>query len=99
PVWSPPAPVSADTGSASYVDVVVDDGRLIAVWESNTSVVRSATSDDGGRTWSEPVAVSTSGLFVSRPKIVAHDDGVTVVWGQLEPALDPGLQWSVWAAT
>ena len=89
--WSAPVRVAPDAAaSARHPQVLAEPGgRLVAIWswkrlkaaDANLQL-RSATSEDGGRTWSAPVAVDAfPAAMMARPRLGLTAGGTTrAVW-------------------
>jgi hypothetical protein len=64
------------------------NGRLFCVWaelESDEWFVAGSSSDDSGRTWSDPVRITSDGQLLAEPRLVASGDTCLVVWQSREP--------------
>jgi len=70
---------------AFYSPVLESDGRdrFWAVWlglKNGRSSVYTSRSVDGGKTWTDPVALSGQSISVFRPRLLRSGDRVLVVW-------------------
>jgi hypothetical protein len=95
--WAPELIASPDAMTLSLVWPALD--------AQNTVAARTATSADGGATWTQPVDASPVGTNVTEPQIAGSSDGqrLTVMWYETPPTQtllraavsgDAGKTWS-----
>ena len=85
--WGPTTNLSAAGGSASEVQITgsTDGTKLTAIWRRYiypNRVIQTASSTDGGITWSDPVDLSAPDPNIARPQITSSADGtkLTAIW-------------------
>jgi hypothetical protein len=81
--WSDPVTLSA--GHVGFAPCIrgSGNGRLFCVWtglEADEWFISGSVSDDSGRTWSDPVRITSDGQLVAEPRLVASGDTCLVVW-------------------
>ncbi|MEP0825795.1 MAG: hypothetical protein HRF40_09935 [Nitrososphaera sp.] len=81
--------VSANTGRSVNAAIAAQGSRVYAVWEDDTSGqsgIMFAKSDDGGKTFGEPVTIGQpeAGGFVQDPDIAVSGNNVYVVWADYD---------------
>ncbi len=82
--WDSPVTV-ADVGS--NVDVATDGTTVTAVWRGSDGLnarIQSATSADGGSTWTTPVTLSAEGDDARAPRVVTDGTTVTAIWQRFD---------------
>ncbi len=81
--WGPAVTLS-DPGQDAYDPRVVTDGStLTAVWfrsDGSNGRIQSASSTDGGATWSAPVTLSDPGQDAYFPQVVTDGSTLTAAW-------------------
>jgi hypothetical protein len=106
--WSTPVDVSTADGYAEDSQVTVDAaGNAIAIWrrdDASNNNVQSASSSDGGVTWSIPVDVSAADDSAGSPQVSLGAAGrVFAIWRgndgsdsivQFASSSDGGVTWS-----
>jgi hypothetical protein len=81
--WSEPVTLSAGHVGFTPVIKASGNGRLFCVWtelESDEWFIAGSVSDDSGRTWSDPIRMTSDGQMVAEPRLVASGDTCLVVW-------------------
>jgi hypothetical protein len=81
--WSEPVTISADHVGFAPCIKASGNGRLFCVWtelEQDEWFIAGSCSNDSGRTWSDPVRVTSDGGLVAEPRLVASGDTCLVVW-------------------
>jgi hypothetical protein len=67
-----------------HPDIAVSDGHEVAaVWDAHTEgglAIFTATSIDGGKTWTEPRRLSKERASASHPRIVSTARGFRAFW-------------------
>ncbi len=107
--WDPAVDLSDATHSANYPHVAssADGNTLAVVWNTyrggSSRVVQSATSTNGGATWSAPADLSTEGYWSTEAQLAVSADGTTAtaVWSlnktdyivQSATSTDSGATW------
>lgn len=106
PVWNSPVTLSDAGRQASEPQLVTNGSMITAVWtrdDGSTPRIQSAVSTDAGLTWSEPVSLSSVGLYGAKPQVASDGTTVTVVWEadntvttgiQSASSADGGVTWS-----
>ena len=96
---------SEDCWPSPQVTSSGDGTRVAVVWQrsvdSDTTLVQTAASADGGTSWSSPVSLSTAGYRAS-PKVASSADGtrLTAVWNQaVIRGEDQPIDYSIQAAS
>lgn len=85
--WSEPITLSTDHIGFAPCVRASGKGRLFCVWtglEGNEWFIAGSSSDDSGRTWSDPVRIASDGQLVAEPRLVASDDTCLIVWQSRE---------------
>ncbi|MBN2463995.1 alkaline phosphatase family protein [candidate division WOR-3 bacterium] len=81
--WSEPVTLSGDHVGFAPCVKASGNGRLFCVWtelENDEWFIAGSSSDDSGRTWSDPVRITSDGQLVAEPRLVASGDTCLVVW-------------------
>jgi len=104
--WSTPVTLS-DAGQEAYNPQLVTDGTTItATWSRIDGIyfrIQTASSTDGGTTWSAPVTLSDAGQSAERPQLVTDGTTITITWLrydgshyriQAASSADGGITWS-----
>lgn len=105
--WSAPVNIS-NAGQNGYTAQLVTDGTLItAIWNrsnGNSTTIQTASSADGGATWSAPVDLPTAGQTVRAAQIVTDGSIITAIFErfngdnfliQSSSSSDYGATWSL----
>jgi hypothetical protein len=104
--WSTPATLSEAGESAYEPQLVTDDTTITATWyrsDGSNDRIETASSVDGGLTWSTPRLLSEAGGSVFNPQLVTDGTTITATWGrsdgsndriQVSSSVDSGLTWS-----
>lgn len=104
--WSPPVSLSPAGLSGAQPDIVTGADSLTAVWQAfdgSVSRIYSASSIDGGSTWSSAVPLTSGAISSFFPRVATDGARVTAVWysddgssSVIESAhsLDDGATWS-----
>ncbi|NLX05028.1 MAG: exo-alpha-sialidase [Phycisphaerae bacterium] len=96
--WSMPRTlIDTDMDDRHPTILELDDGSLLATWMAQrlprVSIAQAMRSEDGGRTWSEPVRVGETMLGFGNGSAIQLRDGTVVL--AAEGPLDPGLEHNV----
>ena len=82
--WSTPQQLSpASGGTSGYPQVTTDGTRITAVWvwfDSLNNRIQSASSTDGGATWSTALSLPGTGLDAFFPQVVTNGTSITALW-------------------
>jgi hypothetical protein len=81
--WSTPVTLSDAATNASDAQLVTDGTTITAVWygdDGTNYLVETASSPNGGITWSTPVTVSGAGQDAFEPRLVTNGTTITTVW-------------------
>ena len=83
--WAAANPLSGDGVNAEFPDITMssDGTRATVIWYTESTLVRAASSTDGGDTWT--VRTIAGPISASRnPRIAGSDDGnrLVAVWGE-----------------
>ena len=85
--WSPPQNLSAPASVAAYPQITSssDGTKLTAIWYRSNgthNIIQTASSTDGGTTWTTPQNLSATGHDAFRPQIVSSSNGTTLtaIW-------------------
>jgi hypothetical protein len=86
--WNPPVPLGGP--QSNRPDVASPGGpRAAAVWDAyldtGGNAVFSATTTDGGATWSDPVRLSDDTAVATHPRVIATKDGFRTFWTEQRP--------------
>ena len=85
--WGPAVTLSDPGQNAGSPQVVTDGSTLTAVWSRSDGSryrVQSASSIDGGATWSAPVMLSDPGQDAYYPEVVTDGSTITAVWERVK---------------
>jgi hypothetical protein len=83
--WSAPVTLSDPGQNAYYPQIVTDGSTITAVWtryDGSKNRIQSASSTDGGATWSAPVTLSDPGQDADTPQVVTDGSTITAVWAR-----------------
>ena len=81
--WSAPVTISGPGQHAISAKVVTDGSTVTALWaryDGSNFRIQSASSTDGGTTWSAPVTLSDPGQDAYSPQVVTGGGTITAVW-------------------
>ena len=86
--WNPPVPLGGP--QSNRPDVASPGGpRAAAVWDAyvdgGASVIFSATTTDGGATWSDPQRLSDDAAVATHPRVIATKAGFRAFWTEQRP--------------
>ncbi len=84
--WYPPYRLSKN---ALHGDIAAfNDRQLLAIWDEKGPEglhIEFASSDDAGKTWHNPIALSDLTRVATHPKVVATEAGVLALWTEKSP--------------
>lgn len=89
--WSTPVSLSDGSQYAFFPQVVTDGTTITAVWswfDGSTEVIQSASSTDGGATWSTPVTLSAAGETAGNPQVATDGTTITALWNRFDGSND-----------
>jgi Neuraminidase (sialidase) len=94
---APEAPVKVGPPSASRPDMAGDAaGHLTAVYSAMVGEqfsVYGCKSNDGGKSWSEPVQLSEKEAFANYPRVVPLKKGFVALWTESRDGGDAVWRW------
>ncbi|MDR2877606.1 MAG: glycoside hydrolase [Chromatiales bacterium] len=80
---SPPMALGDPTAKPSNPALLVHRDTLYAAWkefDGETSPIRAIRSEDGGRTWFEPVTLARTADASDHPQLIAHGEQAFLSW-------------------
>lgn len=89
--WSTPVSLSDGSQNAFSPQVVTDGTRITAIWswfDGSPEVIQSASSTDGGATWSTPVTLSDGGETAGNPQVTTDGTTITGLWNRFDGSND-----------
>jgi len=85
--WTTPIAVSDNMQSASSAQLVSDGSTVTAIWnrfDGTTYLIETASSADGGATWSSPTTLSDTSEAAFSPQLVTDGRTITAIWDRLD---------------
>jgi len=87
--WMEPLSLESQVGwKAEPPDIAIEGRFIFMVWHTwiteYTSHIRFSMSDDAGRTWTEPMALTSEESVADSPKIACDKNIVHVVWKEVQ---------------
>jgi hypothetical protein len=89
--WSTPVSLSDGSQNAFFPQIVTDGTTITAIWnwfDGSNEVVQSASSTDGGATWSAPVTLSDPGESTGNPQVTTDGTTITALWNRFDGSND-----------
>lgn len=81
--WTSPVMVSAPSSYTAYPSVATDGSTITVAWEYDDGddwQIQTASSTDGGTTWSAAETLSVAGVNSLSPRLAAGANTVTATW-------------------
>lgn len=91
--WSEPLRIAGEEARESDIAALADGTLGLAFVADRTQPVQFRSSQDEGRTWSAPKALSASGVVADHPRVVATPFGFRVFW--TETHAGTGKTWAM----